>query len=76
MKLINYKNILATVFLSLTGSIQLIAEVKPPMPMGSGGFDDGVVVGGTIDNYLPLLFSLSLIFGMWVISRRKEVSTT
>ena len=73
MKLINYKKILSTTFISLTGVVQLVAEIKPPMPM-EGGFDEGTVVGGPIDNYLPLLFFMAMVLGIWVINRSKKTS--
>ena len=70
MKIINYKNILSTVFISLINTVHLTANNPPiPVPRGGGGFDDSVVVGGPIDNYLPLLFFMASVFGMWAINR-------
>lgn len=76
MKLFNYKSILATVFLSLVGAVQLMADKGNPIPApkGAGGFDTGSVVGGPIDNYLPLLFFMALVFGIWMINSSKKVS--
>ena len=79
MKMLNYKSILATVFLSLIGAAQLFAKIKPPAPRGSGGFDTGDngdgYVGGPIDDYLPLLFFMAMALGIWVINRSKKTST-
>ena len=63
MKLINYKSVLVTLFISLINIAQLIAKNLPPAPKGGGGFDDDWVVGGPIDNYLPLLFFMALVSG-------------
>lgn len=65
------KNILATVFISLISTVELFAKNgnNPPMPRGSGGFDDGSVVGGPIDNYIPILFFVALLLGAWTLNR-------
>ena len=76
MKLVKHKSILTTVLLSLTDVAQIFAINNPiPAPRGGGGFDDSVVVGGPIDNYLPFLFFIALVFGIWVINRSKKTST-
>ena len=42
------------------------------MTRGSGGFDDGVVVGGPIDNHLILLFFVAMVLGAWYIYKVKQ----
>ena len=71
MKIFNYKSILATIFLSLMGTVELFAKNSdnPPAPRGSGGFDNGGVVGSPIDDYLPLLFFAALMLGVWALNR-------
>ena len=73
MKYINYKSLLSTVFISLINTVQLIASRRPPAPKGSGGFDTGDngdgYVGGPIDDYLPLLFFMAILLGVWVINK-------
>ena len=49
----------------------LLAEDPPSPPKGSGGFDDGTVVGGPIDDYIPLLFFVAIMLGVWLISKHK-----
>ena len=46
---------------------------NPPTPMGSGGFDDGVVVGGPINDFLPILAIIAITYGVY--SQYKKVNT-
>jgi len=45
---------------------------QPPKTRGSGGFDDSVVVGGPIDDYLILLFFAAMALGAWYIYKVKQ----
>ena len=73
MKIFYYKNILATVFISLMSVVQLLADNNhPPIPKGGDGFDDGYVVDGPIDNYLPLLFIAAMALGVIMITKIKS----
>ena len=73
MKIFNYKSLLATAFLTLISAVQLLADNNhPPTPNGSGGLDDGVVVGGPIDDFIPLLFLLAMVFGAIMITKIKS----
>ena len=74
MKIFNYKSILATVFLSLN-TVYLFAKNQPPAPKGAGGFDEDWVVGGPIDDYLPLLFFVALAFGATMIARVSKMKS-
>ena len=62
-------SILAIAFSSIFSIQDLLAENDPPIPMGSGGFDDTTVVGGAIDDYLPLLFLVAMLLGVWFINK-------
>lgn len=72
MKNNKIKIILLVVLLFLFQTVQVLAERNLPEPTGAGGFQDGVVVGGPIDGYLPMLFFAALIFGAWTITKRKK----
>jgi len=41
-------------------------------PRGNSGFDDSVVVGGPIDDYLILLFFAAMALGAWYIYKVKQ----
>ena len=73
MKKINLKSILVVVLLTVFQFSELMAKNQPPAPKGSGGFGDDVVVGGPIDNYLPLLFFMALILGTWMLHKKIKV---
>lgn len=63
-----------TIIFSFIISIQdLFSENHPPAPKGSGGFGDGVVVGGTapIDDFIPLLFFAAILLGVWIINKKQ-----
>lgn len=73
MNRISIKYYILTLSFYITSSYKkLIANNNPPTPRGSGGFDDGVVVGGPIDYYLPLLFCVALIFGAFALNKLKS----
>lgn len=76
MKKINLKSILVVVLLTVFQFSELVARNQPPAPRGSGGFGDDVVVGGPIDNYLPLLFFIALILGMCMLNFKQSTTRT
>ena len=59
--------------LSMFFSVQDIFAKKgngmPTPPRGGGGFDDGGVVDGPIDNFIPVLFILAMVFGAIMITK-------
>jgi len=61
--------VLTLVFNSILNVQTLIARNRPPAPRGSGGFGDGTVVGGALDNYLIVLLVIALIFGSIIINK-------
>jgi hypothetical protein len=73
MKNLNLKHsVLTTLFSTVLGVLSLFAEKKPPMPRGSGGFSDDVVVGQTpIDHFIPLLIIGAVLLGIWAINKYK-----
>ena len=73
MKEVNLKKVLVAVLLAVFQFSELMAKNQPPAPRGSGGFDGVVVVGGPIDNYLPLLFFMALILGTWMMDKKTKV---
>lgn len=73
MKKNKFKRILAVVLLFVFQFSELMAKNQPPAPRGSGGFDTGDVVGGPIDNYLPLLFFMALVLGTWMLNKKTKV---
>ena len=73
MKKNKFKKILVVVLLAVFQFTELMARSHPPTPKGSGGFGDDVVVGGPIDNYLPLLFFVALVFGIWILGKNKKI---
>ena len=75
MKNFNPKYSILTLVVSLLFSVQdLFADNQhPPAPRGNEGFDTGVVVGGPIDDYLPLLFFVAILLGTWAINRYKKI---
>jgi len=77
MKSINYKSIFATIFITLISVVQLFANKGEnlPTPRGSGGFDDKYVVGESIDDYIPFLFFMAIMLGVWIINKKKSTST-
>lgn len=78
MKLINYKRTITTALATLASTVQLFAKDTPktiPTPRGSGGFDDGTVVGGTIDNFIPLLFLGSIVLGAYILNKRQKADS-
>ena len=77
MKYINYKSILATVFIFLIDAVELFAKNMPPAPKGGEGTDSGGVVGDVpIDDYLPLLFIMAILLGVWVINKYNSSEIT
>lgn len=73
MKIFNNKNILTTFLLTVISVVELLAKGKGfPEPRGAGGFDEGSVVGGPIDDFIPLLIVAAITFGVWALNRRKE----
>ena len=75
MKIFNYKNILAIVFLSIICVVDIMAKGTPnniPTPKGAGGFDNGGVVGGSVDAFVPLLIVVAITFGIWTLNRRRK----
>jgi len=81
MKNISYKKLLSTVVFTVFQAMHLFAsggDKLPTPPRGSGGFDGGVVVGGElpIDEYIPLLFVLALVFGAIMIMKIKSKKVT
>ena len=73
MKEVNLKKILVAVLLTVFQFSELMAKNQPPVPKGSGGFGDDVVVGGPIDNYLSLLFFMALLFGIWILDKKQKI---
>ena len=72
MKNLNLKYfVLTTLFSTVLGVLSLFANKKPPIPRGNGGFDDGTVVGGPIDDYIPLLIIGAVLLGVWAINKIK-----
>jgi len=71
MKNINFKIVLVTLVIVLQTTAQVLASVKPPMPRGSGGFDEDYVVGGSIDSYIIYIILLSVLFGVWLKNKNK-----
>ena len=51
----------------------IVAKNKLPTPTGAGGFDDSVVVGGPINELLPVLAIVAITYGLW--SQYKRVNT-
>jgi hypothetical protein len=49
----------------------MLSKNQPPMPRGSGGFDGGEVVGGSINQYIFILFIVGAIYAIWAINRKK-----
>ena len=71
MKKINLKyTILTFVFSVLLSAQSLFAKNELPAPKGSGGFDDGVVVGGAIDNLLPYLMAIAIVYGFYIVVKK------
>ena len=67
------KVLLITITIIPISTINTLASKKPPIPKGSGGFDGGVVVGGTIDEYVLSAMIISALFAVWIInSNRKQ----
>ena len=48
------------------------AETFPPTPKGSGGFDNGGVVGGPIDDYVPLVMLIAIAYVIWSQYKKKN----
>lgn len=78
MKNNKIKTTLLAVLLFMFQAVQVLAERRdlPAPPKGAGGFDNGVVVGGPIDDYLPLLFLIGAIVGIWVLQNKKKFSNS
>ena len=74
MRISNYKRVFAFVLIASINTVQLIAKSNPTPPRGSGGFDDGTVVGGAIDSYLILMFFIALLFGTWTMNKIKNTA--
>jgi hypothetical protein len=72
MKFINLKRVFATLSFLLMQTFVVFAEKIPPTPKGNVGFDDPWVVGGPIDDYLPILFITAVIFGSIMITKYKS----
>ena len=75
MKIFNPKSIIATLSLSIFSIVEILAKGTPdnmPTPMGAGGFDDGTVVGGSVDDFIPLLIVVAISFGVWTLNKRKK----
>ncbi len=70
MKKISLNILVVTIFLNILFSIQSVAASKPPAPKGSGGFDGGVVVGGSIDGYIIYTLLISVLFGIWILYKK------
>ena len=73
MKKNNLKKVFVTALITVFQFSDMIAKSRPPAPRGSGGFGDDVVVGGSIDSSLMLLFFMALIFGSVMISKIKSM---
>lgn len=72
MKNLNLKYfVLTTLFSTVLGVLSMFAKNQPPPPKGGSGFDDAWVVGGAIDDYIPLLFAGAILLGVWVINKYK-----
>ena len=71
MKKTNFKKTLVAIVLTVFQFTELMANKNNP-PTPRGGFDDSVVVGGAIDNYLPLLFFMALILATWVLNKKTK----
>lgn len=71
MKILKIKNTLLIFAFAIFLNIQeSIAEIIPPTPKGAGGFDDGVVVGGSIDNFIPFVVVIGIIVGTWAMQKQ------
>ena len=69
MTISKYKNKLVIfVLLVLLSSQETLASSRPPAPRGSGGFQDGGVVGspGPIDDFVPIALAMALLYGVWL----------
>lgn len=74
MKNNKIRNTLLAILVFMFQTVEILAKNQPPAPKGSGGFGDDVVVGGPIDDYLPMLFFVALAFGAWALNRSKKAS--
>ena len=77
MRILKIKNILLTFTFTVLLTVQeLIAASQPPIPKGSGGFDNGGVVGGSIDGFIPYIIVVGLAFGIWGLQKQFVLSKT
>lgn len=71
MKISTQKHTILIFAFSVLLSVQnLYAKNQPPTPKGYGGFDDSYVVGGAIDNLLPYLLIVAILFGLFSIIKK------
>ena len=61
------KYFLSLVFTALIGAQDIYASKRPPTPKGSGGFDNGGVVGSPIDDLLPYLMAIAILYGLFSV---------
>ena len=66
------KKIIHTVLIALFSIGNVIAK-DVPAPMGGDGFDNGGVVGGPIDDYVPLFMIIALLLGAWRIYKQFKI---
>jgi len=77
MNILKMKNIvLMFIFTVLLTVQELVAANQPPIPRGSGGFDDDYVVGGSIDSFIPYIIIIGLVIGVWGMQKQYEISKT
>ena len=71
MKQFNLKYTVLTFAFSFVLSVQnIFATNDLPIPKGSGGFDDTVVVGGAIDDLLPYLMIFAIVYGFYIVVKK------
>jgi len=61
------KYFLSISFIILLSIQNAYASKGFPPPKGSGGFDDDYVVGGPIDDILPYLMAVAIIYGLFSV---------
>ena len=61
------KYFLSLVFTALVNVQGLYASKMPPIPKGGGGFDGGGVVGSPIDDSLPYLMAIAILYGLFSV---------
>jgi hypothetical protein len=68
-----YSKIVQLLFFGVFMPISSLFAGDPPPPTrdNNQGFDGDVVVGGAIDNFIPLLFLVAMILGIWIINKYK-----